>query len=139
MIPPNAPPKRRRIPKATALARGRLAEERVLKACRSDSRPKWILTARFSCHAEDHAGIDIVLETDIGRLFLQVKSSRFGRERFQEVKRKDRIAVVVVKPGDNDEAVLAKVSSALGELRAQYKRERPAFWAGIYGWKVAPK
>jgi len=41
-----------------------------------------------------------------------VKSSRFGRERFQQVRRKDRIAVVVVKPRDNDETVLAKVISA---------------------------
>lgn len=39
-------------------------------------------TARHATREEDHRGIDIVLETDVGRLYLQVKSSYRGVEEF---------------------------------------------------------
>jgi hypothetical protein len=107
-----------------ARERGRRSEERALEACRSDARPSWIKTARLAARREDHAGIDVVLETDVGRLFLQVKSSEWGREKFEKRRRKADIAVIVVRSEDDDAKLLAKVSEALGELRAKYRKGR---------------
>ncbi len=118
--------------RAIARARGRRSEERALAACRSAARPSWIKTARPAAHDEDHAGIDLVLETDVGRLFVQVKSSMTGKAKFESVRRKHRIAVVVVRDGDSDARLLAQVSASVGALRAPWL-ERRAFLARLYG------
>jgi hypothetical protein len=115
---------RRSVWRELARERGRRSEERALAACQSDARPSWIKTARLAASREDHAGIDVVLETDVGRLFLQVKSSEWGRQKFEKRRRKADIAVIVVQSEDDDAKLLAKVSEALGELRAKYRKGR---------------
>src|SRR5271156_1710138 len=72
---------KRRIVDWVARARGIQAEERGVKACRSEGRPAWMKTARYATREEDRHGIDIVVETDVGRLFVQVKSSQRGVEK----------------------------------------------------------
>jgi hypothetical protein len=116
-----------------ARARGRRSEERALAACRSAARPSWIKTARPAAHDEDQAGIDLVLETDVGRLFVQVKSSMTGKAHFEAVPRKHRIAVVVVREYDSDVRVLEKVSEAVAMLRAEYVRRGRAAVARTRG------
>jgi len=130
---------RREEERAIARARGRRNEERALAACRSAARPEWMKSARLAAHREDHAGIDLVLETDVGQLFLQVKSSMTGKVKFESVRRKHRIAVVVVRDGDSDARVLEKVSATAGALRAEYRDERRAFLARLYGWKLGTR
>lgn len=44
---------------------------------------EWIQGARFAWAAEDAAGIDIVVHTDVGDLFLQVKSSKKAAKLFR--------------------------------------------------------
>jgi len=55
-----------------AQARGLESEERVLEACRLEPRPAWLRRARRATRTEDHSGIDVVVESDVGRLFVQV-------------------------------------------------------------------
>lgn len=107
-----------------AAARGRSAEERVVEALALPSRPAWVLGARRATKAEDHAGIDAVVDSDVGKLFVQVKSSRTGKAKFQERKRGVRVAIVIVRGGDDGEAVLRKVVGELAKVRAEYVKER---------------
>jgi hypothetical protein len=80
--------------------------------------------ARAATRAEDNRGIDIVVDSDVGKLYLQVKSSRAGRAGFAERHPHLRAAVVIVRAGDALETVLARVSGELGKLRAEYVKER---------------
>ena len=104
--------------------RGRTNERHVLEACRLPSRPAWMTGARAASRAEDHDGIDVVVESDVGKLFVQVKSSRTGKAAFTERRRRARVAVVVVKSGDTLEDVLRRVVGALAPLRKEYLAER---------------
>ncbi len=103
-----------------AKKRGRRSEHWVLEALALPARPSWIRSARKATPAEDHAGIDAVVESDVGKLFVQVKSSRGGKAAFLERRRSARIAVVVVRVTDSPEAVLAKVVGELAKIRAEY-------------------
>ena len=70
--------------------RGRTSEQRVLEACQLPGRPAWMKSARAATRAEDHDGIDVVVESDVGKLFVQVKSSRRGKADFEEKRRRAR-------------------------------------------------
>lgn len=104
--------------------RGRANERHVLEACLLPARPSWMTSARAATRAEDHDGIDVVVESDVGNLYVQVKSSRTGKAAFVERRRRAHVAVVVVKSGDTLEEVLRRVVGALGPVRKQYLAER---------------
>jgi hypothetical protein len=104
--------------------RGRANEHRVLEACRLPMRPAWMTSARAATPAEDHDGIDVVVESDVGRLYVQVKSSRTGKAAFVERRRRAHVAVVVVKSGDGPEDVLRRVVGVLAPVRKTYLIER---------------
>jgi hypothetical protein len=72
--------------------RGRANEHHVLEACLLASRPAWMVSARAGTRAEDHDGIDVVVESDVGKLYVQVKSSRTGKAAF--VKRRPRVSPI---------------------------------------------
>lgn len=59
---------------ADARKRGCRSEHRVLEALSLPSRPAWIRTVRAATKAEDRAGIDVVIESDLGKLYVQVKT-----------------------------------------------------------------
>jgi hypothetical protein len=107
-----------------ATQRGRSSERRVLEACNLTARPEWMRSARAATRVEDHDGIDVVVESDIGKLYVQVKSSRRGKAAFVERRRRARVAVVVVGVADAPEALLRKVVGQLAGIRAEYRRER---------------
>jgi hypothetical protein len=98
-----------------------LAEKRALDACRAPCRPSWLLGARRATRDEDEAGIDVVVDFDVGPLPLQVKSSFHGKARFLARKHDVHVAIVVVRPYDPPGTVQSKVYSALGELRASHR------------------
>jgi hypothetical protein len=104
--------------------RGRGNEKRVLDACLLAARPGWMQAARLATREEDHDGIDVVIESDVGKLYVQVKSSRRGKAAFLESDRRARVAVVVVRTGDSQEALLRKVVGGVGALRAEFLRDR---------------
>ena len=104
--------------------RGRANEHHALEACLLPTRPAWMTSARAGTRAEDHDGIDVVVESDVGKLFLQVKSSRTGKAAFAERRRRAHVAVVVVRAGDTLEEILRRVVGALAPMRKQYRGER---------------
>lgn len=80
--------------------KGREAEIAVLATLiRSEGNPlpAWVEAARYSTPDEERRGIDIVVMTDVGRLFLQVKRSREGVRRFLKAHAHTRIQTVVVR------------------------------------------
>jgi hypothetical protein len=112
---PSRPP---RVDKLTH-QRGIESEMRVLDACRLPSRPAWMHRARLATHMEDHSGIDVVIEADVGELLVQVKSSKLGKEHFRP-RSFLSIAIVVVRAADSAEALLAKLVGELETIRAQH-------------------
>jgi hypothetical protein len=79
--------------------------------------------ARRASRIEDRSGIDIVVESDVGTLALQVKSSALGKERFRP-RPFIGIAVVVVGRAEGAEALLAKVVAELEKVRAERQQAR---------------
>lgn len=104
--------------------RGKTNERLVLDALALPSRPAWIASVRKATQEEDHAGIDVVVESDVGKLFVQVKSSRRGKQEFEERRRTVRVVVVVVKANDTEEGLLRKVVGELAKVRAEYVKQR---------------
>jgi len=113
----------RRVLGKLANERGAKNEDRVVEACALPARPPWLLSARKATRAEDAQGIDVVIESDVGKLFVQVKSSRGGKARFVE-RGRAHVAVVVVTHADSSEKVLRKVVGEVSRLRAQYLKLR---------------
>jgi hypothetical protein len=105
-----------------ALERGLANERRVLDACRLGERPEWMLRARQATRLEDRSGIDIVVQTDVGSLSIQVKSSLGGKAHFRR-RPLLNVGLVVVGDGDSPQALLNKVVSELGPIRADHLRE----------------
>lgn len=65
-------------------------------------------------------GVDIVVDTvDIGKLFLQIKSSEGGRKRFEKKKRRTKVAVVVITHHEEREYIWEKLRKKLQELRKE--------------------
>lgn len=94
--------------------RGRRSEQAVINAARHSTMPAWIRSVRAAYHWEDAQGIDVVVETDDGELYLQVKSSPKGAARFDP---RGRPIGVVVAGDAEPEVVRRRVLAALERLR----------------------
>jgi len=102
--------------------KGFSAEEKGLEALLLHYRKEpWIKFPRKATKEEDiHLGIDLVVETnDMGKLFIQVKSSGLAKKRFCEKRRRSMIVVVIIKPKDDLDLIWQKIRQALFELRAK--------------------
>lgn len=104
------------------IAKGDLAEERVITACMRETRPWWLLeakrTPRFS--ALDRAGVDVlVVMADLGTMRLQIKSSEHAAESFKARAKPGAkpIGVVVIRPEDDDNTIYGKVLGTLILMR----------------------
>lgn len=101
-------------------ARGRANEERLLASLlRLGPTLPWFVSARAGTPEEDRDGADVVVETkDVGKLFVQAKSSKAQARLFRASHRRLVIGVVVVS--DHDERLTdERVRSVLGELRGR--------------------
>jgi len=103
--------------------KGRQKETRVLAACKPENFPKWLSDVRAATAEEDKRGIDLVAFTDIGSIFIQVKSSRTGKKRFQETHRVN-IGIIIVRDGDSDDAIWRKLNGEIGRLYSEFKKKR---------------
>jgi hypothetical protein len=67
---------------------GKRAEIRVTELI-EDLRTElpWIVFVSTASKKEDYKGIDLIVETDCGKIFLQIKSSKIGVEKFTENKK----------------------------------------------------
>ncbi len=77
----------------------------------------WIKDVRKSTREEDVNGIDVVIESDVGPLYLQCKSNPKEGQKFRKKQREGRypslIEVVVMKEG----ASKARAAKAIYKLR----------------------
>lgn len=97
-----------------ANVKGRTAEERTLMAVELISTNiSWVLGGRLATKKEDARGIDVVAETPIGPLYIQVKSSHCGAHRYKRKRRKARVIIVIIEPEMSDVKIREKVTGAL--------------------------
>lgn len=107
-----------------ANAKGHNNEKKVVDACKNNL-PKWIKDIRHGTPEEDCNGIDVVVETDVGKIFLQIKSSKGGKLDFLNGKHASKnILVIIVKEQDADATIRNKVLSIVGVARAKYLEDR---------------
>jgi hypothetical protein len=104
--------------------RGKRNELRMLAACLSEPRPKWLRDARLATREEDARGIDIVVTTDVGDVYLQVKSSRIAAEIFQRRPMRAHAEVVVSNDKVTHERLIARAHGAVSRLRAAILQSR---------------
>ena len=103
--------------------RGKENEETTLAALQ-DGMPHWLYSARLATKKEDAAGIDIVAESDVGPLYLQVKSSRRGVLEHRQKSRRKLIGVIRCHAGDSIEKRRLVALSILGQLRSDLQTLR---------------
>lgn len=89
--------------------RGAAHEQRFVEIIAARFRARWFRSVRRAKKYEDQNGIDAVIQTTIGPLYVQVKSSPGSARRFYRKKRRARIAVILVREtlSDNDIAEAA--------------------------------
>ena len=105
--------------------RGLENEFKVLNGVRgASSKPAWYRDVRHATREEDDRGIDVVVYTDIGELYLQVKSSKFRAVQFKRKSRKQMIGMIVVKVKDTLDQLGAKAFAEVGRLRSQILEKR---------------
>ena len=118
--------------KDISLCRGKNTEDRFFEAIRTSASaemPKWFLRVRRPSLKEDrYEGKDAIIETtDVGKLFLQIKSSEAGAAHFRKGRHFQRnkfIAVIVIRESDTSEDILAKTRNVLSQLRQEIFRNR---------------
>lgn len=108
-----------------ALEKGRRNEERFFEAMNdplADNLPRWIQGVLRPTSSQDRfEGIDAIVKTaDVGKLFVQIKSSKAGEEKFLKGKYNKSIIVVVIGKSDTPAEIRAKARKPLSELRFQY-------------------
>ena len=108
--------------------KGISAEDKAFQTlCEHFEEEPWIDFPRRATSEEDQfLGIDLVVETDFGKLYLQIKSSQASKKRFQKRKRRIMMEVVVVKPHESRDQVWENLKTALERLRRQIL----AKWSG---------
>lgn len=84
----------------------------------------WLQSARRASRQEDARGIDVVVESDIGLLYIQVKSSRFCARKFRQKRPNSKAIVVIITPDMDDAKVRNKVYDALCRLRQHFMKKR---------------
>lgn len=90
------------------------------------NRPPWFIDAQLGTLVQDREGIDVVITSDVGPLFLQVKSSDIFKRKFESEHTRRRrsgqrtaiIEVVIVNDRLTDDQVLR---AALSALRCLYR------------------
>lgn len=106
-----------------AQALGRANEARLLEAVEYlRERHAWILGVRQATREEDSKGIDLVVTTDVGELYLQSKSSKTAAVDFMTKRRKATVTAVVVR-GDV-ERVAGRALIALTDMRLEILAKR---------------
>lgn len=86
-------------------------------------RPDWLGESRLATREEDEAGIDLVVASDVGALFLQIKSSNGGRRHFERTRRRFLVEVVVA-PHSCPGLFRARLVDALTDLRRRVLAKR---------------
>lgn len=127
-----APKSKNRILKIlekTERSRGFWTEERFLRAIENanGNAPCWFKGISRSTREEDGKGIDFVIHTTVGNIFIQIKSSEAGANKFFKkikLKRLKNIIVLVIKI-DYDEEKIRNMSFSLMKEKIDSFRKPP--------------
>lgn len=118
--------------KDVSLRHGRNTEDRFFTAMStavSAGMPKWFVCVRRASLKEDtREGKDAVVETtDVGKLFLQIKSSEAGAANFRNgrhCRHHQFIGIIVIQKLDTPEDIRAKTRTILAQLRQDILKNR---------------
>ncbi|MDE1988584.1 MAG: hypothetical protein KGI39_02695 [Patescibacteria group bacterium] len=104
--------------KRTERSRGFWTEERFLRAIENanGNAPCWFKGVSKSTKEEDGKGIDFIVHTVFGNIFIQIKSSEIGAIIFKKRKNKNlRIIILVIKIDYDEEKIRDMSFSAIQE------------------------
>ena len=109
-------------------AKGLLNEQRLVDLLNSGPRPSWLFRASKANEGMDQRGIDVEVFTDVGTLYLQVKSSskeaqRF-RKKYRELKHFVPISVVVLQDDKSLEDIRKQAFSLLIAMRDDKRKNK---------------
>ncbi|MBU6430950.1 hypothetical protein KGQ29_01080 [Patescibacteria group bacterium] len=102
--------------KRTERSRGFWTEERFLRAIENanGNAPCWFKGVSKSTKEEDGKGIDFIVHTVFGNIFIQIKSSEIGAIIFKKRKNKNlRIIILVIKIDYDEEKIRDMSFSAI--------------------------
>lgn len=102
-----------------------LSSENLTKVALKDLSESvgWVNDFRRANRLEDRKkGIDFVVETDVGKIFLQIKSSQTGKE--NSLKKHPKIPVIIVNNGFKPEEIREVIITTLSEQRNFYLIKR---------------
>ena len=105
--------------------RGRDKEDRFLKLFRyctvPPGFPDWFHGICGATQEEDCRGIDAIAFTDVGKIFLQIKSSSAGVEKFkkqqEQYPERKWSFPIIVRDADSDTKILEKTRAVLSQAR----------------------
>ena len=104
--------------------RGHRSESLALLALRAGPVPDWLRSVEKAPWDLDRRGVDLIVASDVGKLYLQIKSSMAGARRFEAKPRRLPIAVVVEDPRDEDPVIRDRLIGAAAELRRRFLLKR---------------
>lgn len=110
-----------------ANSRGEIAENRVeaLLSELDESWPIWVFSGRKATRGEDKSGKDFIFVTDVGKLFIQIKSSIAGVRKFKMMSSPRKMIEPVIVTADIERAeVRSRLIDALYLLRARVFERR---------------
>lgn len=113
--PPHLRPARPDVIRREARHRGWLRELWALQALTDNPEtiPAWCTRAERASVEEDKRGIDIVVHTDVGKLYLQIKGSTYAVDKYLETHRKGNVVPFIVRSGATPESLRNDLLRAL--------------------------
>ena len=97
---------------------GKAGEERALKACKEVSMPKWWKGVRPATFEEDTLEkIDLVVSTDVGEIFIQIKSSLHKQSSQFPSRTSNDIAIVCINLKESDVEIRERMVRVVSEER----------------------
>ncbi len=90
-------------------SRGKKHEDRFIKAMEEGTNfPSWYRGVRKATRAQDRRQIDAICDTDVGEIYIQIKSSHSGRIKFEEKHGRSGIVCVVVNETISEDTIREK-------------------------------
>ncbi|MDD2326475.1 MAG: hypothetical protein PHW63_10870 [Alphaproteobacteria bacterium] len=103
---------------------GRYKEGLAMRALHCMLLPSWIRDYSRCSREEDMNGKDLRILTDMGDVFIQIKSSMEGVEKYlKRGPRKFPVAIVIIEEGENLENVGQRILKAAEGLRNELYQE----------------
>ena len=107
-------------------SRGFQNEERFMRAIENGNgnNPNWYNGVSKATTEQDQRGIDFIIHTSFGNIFVQIKSSEMGAKKFLNKPRNQnfRIVVLVIK-NDYDEENIRSISFTAIQAEIDFNRK----------------